>query len=83
MDIVPHMIDDYQQKHIEFRRIMQGIQSERNRWSQCVDWTNKKMGMAVGALYIRENFNQESKVSSDVSAKHSLRHTRVCSMLIT
>uniref|UniRef100_A0A1B6DE24 Uncharacterized protein n=1 Tax=Clastoptera arizonana TaxID=38151 RepID=A0A1B6DE24_9HEMI len=61
MDIVPHMVDEYQQKHIEFRRIMQGIQSERNRWSQCVDWTNKKMGMAVGALYIRDNFNQESK----------------------
>lgn len=62
MDIVPHMIDDYQKKHVEFRKIMQGIQSERNRWSQCVDWTNKKMGMAVGALYIRDNFNQESKV---------------------
>ncbi|XP_046678891.1 neprilysin-1-like isoform X2 [Homalodisca vitripennis] len=61
MDIVPHMIDEYQQKHTEFRRIMQGIQSERNRWSQCVDWTNKKLGMAVGALYIRDNFNQDSK----------------------
>ncbi|XP_054287381.1 neprilysin-1-like [Macrosteles quadrilineatus] len=61
MDIVPHMIDEYQQKHTEFRKIMQGIQSERNRWSQCVDWTNKKLGMAVGALYIRDNFNQDSK----------------------
>ena len=29
--------------------------------SQCVEWTNKKFGMAVGALFIRDNFNHESK----------------------
>jgi neprilysin len=29
--------------------------------SQCVEWTNKKLGMAVGALFIRDNFNHESK----------------------
>lgn len=63
MSIMPHMIDKYQQKRIEFRKILLGILSERNRWSQCVEWTNKKLGMAVGALFIRENFNYESKVS--------------------
>lgn len=63
MSIMPHMIDDYQQKRIEFRKILLGILSERNRWSQCVEWTNKKLGMAVGALFIRDNFNHESKVS--------------------
>jgi neprilysin len=26
-----------------------------------VEWTNKKLGMAVGALFIRDNFNHESK----------------------
>ncbi|XP_011687007.1 PREDICTED: membrane metallo-endopeptidase-like 1 [Wasmannia auropunctata] len=61
MSIMPHMIDEYQQKRIEFRKILVGILSERNRWSQCVEWTNKKLGMAVGALFIRENFNHESK----------------------
>nr|CAD7394954.1 unnamed protein product [Timema cristinae] len=63
MNIMPHMIDDYQQKRVEFRKILLGILSERNRWSQCVEWTNKKLGMAVGALFIRDNFNHESKVS--------------------
>jgi len=63
MSIMPHMIDEYQQKRIEFRKILLGILSERNRWSQCVEWTNKKLGMAVGALFIRDNFNHESKVS--------------------
>lgn len=51
------------QERVDFRKILLGIQSERHRWSQCVEWTNKKMGMAVGALFIRDNFNHESKVT--------------------
>lgn len=66
MKILPHMIDEYQQKIIEFRKILLGILSERHRWSQCVEWTNKKLGMAVGALFIRDNFDQHSKVSCKI-----------------
>ena len=62
MSLVPHMIDDYQKERVEFRKILQGVLSERHRWSQCVEWTNKKLGMAVGALFIRDNFNHDSKV---------------------
>ncbi|XP_030381091.1 neprilysin-1 [Scaptodrosophila lebanonensis] len=61
MSLMTHMIDDYQRERVEFRKILMGIQSERTRWSQCVEWTNKKLGVAVGALFIRDNFNQESK----------------------
>lgn len=61
-NILPHMTDRYQQARLAFKKVLFGISSERNRWSQCVEWTNKKLGMAVGALFIRENFNQESKV---------------------
>ncbi|KAG8225256.1 hypothetical protein J437_LFUL006488, partial [Ladona fulva] len=61
MSLMPHMLDDYQTRRVEFRKILLGILADRNRWSQCVDWTNKKMGMAVGALFIRDNFNHESK----------------------
>ena len=32
----------------QFRRVLLGVRADRNRWSQCVEWTNKKMGMAVG-----------------------------------
>ncbi|XP_017119291.1 neprilysin-1 [Drosophila elegans] len=61
MSLMSHMIDEYQRERVEFRKILMGIQSERTRWSQCVEWTNKKLGVAVGALFIRDNFNQESK----------------------
>lgn len=62
MSLSLHMIDEYQKERVEFRKILQGVLSERHRWSQCVEWTNKKLGMAVGALFIRDNFNHDSKV---------------------
>ncbi|XP_055627429.1 neprilysin-1-like [Toxorhynchites rutilus septentrionalis] len=72
MSIMTHMIDDYQKERVEFRKILLGIQSERHRWSQCVEWTNKKLGMAVGALFIRDNFNQESKETA-LEMIHTIR----------
>lgn len=72
MTVIPHMIDEYQQKRVEFRRVMHGILSERSRWAQCVELTNKKLGMAVGALFIRENFNHESKETA-LEMIHNIR----------
>lgn len=72
MSVMTHMIDDYQRERIEFRKILLGIQSERHRWSQCVEWTNKKLGMAVGALFIRDNFNHESKETA-LQMIHTIR----------
>ncbi|XP_067638908.1 neprilysin-1 isoform X2 [Eurosta solidaginis] len=72
MSIMAHMIDEYQRERIEFRKILLGVQSERMRWSQCVEWTNKKLGLAVGALFIRDNFNQQSKDTA-LEMIHTLR----------
>jgi neprilysin len=72
MSIMTHMIDDYQRERVNFRKILLGIQSERHRWSQCVEWTNKKLGMAVGALFIRDNFNHESKETA-LEMIHTIR----------
>lgn len=72
MSMMTHMIDEYQRERVEFRKILLGIQSERHRWSQCVEWTNKKLGMAVGALFIRDNFNQVSKETA-LEMIHNIR----------
>lgn len=72
MSMMTHMIDEYQRERVEFRKILLGIQSERHRWSQCVEWTNKKLGMAVGALFIRDNFNQVSKKTA-LEMIHNIR----------
>ncbi|KAE8739548.1 hypothetical protein FOCC_FOCC014968 [Frankliniella occidentalis] len=72
MTVIPHMIDEYASKRVEFRRVLHGILSERPRWAQCVELTNKKLGMAVGALFIRDNFNHESKETA-LEMIHNIR----------
>lgn len=72
LSLITHFIDEFQKYRTEFQRILLGIRSERHRWSMCVDWTNKKLGMAVGALFIRDNFNSESKESA-LEMIHSIR----------
>ncbi|CAG9759483.1 unnamed protein product [Ceutorhynchus assimilis] len=72
MSLSSHMIDDYQKERVEFRKILQGVLSERHRWSQCVEWTNKKLGMAVGALFVRDNFNHDSKETA-LEMIHTIR----------
>lgn len=49
------------QKRAVFRKVLLGVSSERPRWTQCVELANKRLGMAVGALFIREHFDPESK----------------------
>lgn len=40
---------------------MQGVTKQQVRWQKCVDFVNERLGMAVGRLFIRENFQKESK----------------------
>ena len=61
MDLMPFLPPQYQVPRAEFRRVLLGVLADRNRWNKCVEWTNKKMGMAVGSLFVRNHFNHESK----------------------
>jgi membrane metallo-endopeptidase-like protein 1 len=49
-----------------------GISADRIRWNQCVELVNKKMGMAVGALFIRDNFDPKSKETA-LEMIHNIR----------
>ena len=59
--MLPFLDGEYSQRRTEFKKVLLGISAERERWNQCVDLVNKKMGMAVGALFIRDNFDPKSK----------------------
>ena len=61
MDLMPFLPPQYQVPRAEFRRVLLGVLADRNRWNKCVEWTNKKMGMAVGSLFVRNHFNHESQ----------------------
>ncbi|XP_063886684.1 neprilysin-1-like [Scylla paramamosain] len=72
LDMTQHLNRDYRARRHEFQKVLLGIQSDRNRWNLCIDWTNKRLGMAVGALFIKENFNPESKETA-LEMIHTLR----------
>ncbi|KAK8726821.1 hypothetical protein OTU49_010077 [Cherax quadricarinatus] len=72
LDMTPHLSRAYRASRHEFQKVLLGIQSDRNRWNLCIDWTNKRLGMAVGALFIKENFNPESKETA-LEMIHTLR----------
>lgn len=61
--LVTYSIGHYQKEHFEFQQVLSGIKMERNRSSQCVDMANKNLEMAVGELFVRDNFNTENKVT--------------------
>ncbi|OXA51530.1 Membrane metallo-endopeptidase-like 1 [Folsomia candida] len=61
MEFTAYLVDKFQDTKIEFRQVLMGVTSERHRWHQCVEWTNKKLGMALGALFIRDNFDPTAK----------------------
>lgn len=71
-EILPFLVGEYSQKRSEFREILHGVSADRVRWTHCVDLVNKKMGMAVGALFIRENFDPKSKETA-LEMIHNIR----------
>jgi len=46
--------------------MLQGVTKQQVRWKKCVDFVNKRLGMAVGRLFIRENFQKESKETVNI-----------------
>ena len=56
-----YLTDDYQKERVIFRHKLFGVIAERSRFIQCVEWTNKHFGLAVGSLFIRDYFNPDSR----------------------
>ncbi|KAH8041681.1 hypothetical protein HPB51_017483 [Rhipicephalus microplus] len=52
-------------KQQEYYGAIYGTQSTPPRWKSCTLLVNKKMGMAVGALFVRRHFNEQSKKKAE------------------
>ena len=61
MEFAPHMSSAYLDARANFHKVLMGVSQQRARWQQCIDFVNEKMGMATGALFIRDHFKPESK----------------------
>ncbi len=61
MGLSPELSVRYQQERNEYRRVLQGVSRDKVRWHKCVEYVNSRLGMAVGRMFIEDNFNIESK----------------------
>uniref|UniRef100_A0A1A9WAX5 Peptidase M13 N-terminal domain-containing protein n=1 Tax=Glossina brevipalpis TaxID=37001 RepID=A0A1A9WAX5_9MUSC len=65
--VVVFLPDKYQKHLAEFHRVLLGVHGETFRWVQCVMWTNRNFGLAVGALFVKNNFDPKSReIASDM-----------------
>ncbi|KAG0410753.1 hypothetical protein HPB47_012129, partial [Ixodes persulcatus] len=58
-------------KQQEYFGAIYGTQTTPARWKTCTLLVNKNMGMAVGALFVRRHFNEQSKKKARATALHS------------
>ena len=56
---------EYEKIWFDFNKIFTGVEKIKPRWQGCVSLTNKHLPLAVGALYIQDNFNEENKVRTN------------------
>ncbi|GFS15352.1 membrane metallo-endopeptidase-like 1 [Elysia marginata] len=61
MDMVPELATPFQQAMTEYKAVLQGMKREQLRWKKCVEFVNERVGMAVGAMFVKKNFKKESR----------------------
>ncbi|XP_064642955.1 neprilysin-1-like isoform X2 [Lineus longissimus] len=62
MGFAPELTEPYQLVKNQYIKVLQGVSRDKVRWQKCVEFVNERMGMAVGAMFLRDNFKKESKV---------------------
>ncbi|CAN8016172.1 unnamed protein product, partial [Ixodes persulcatus] len=60
-------------KQQEYFGAIYGTQTTPARWKTCTLLVNKNMGMAVGALFVRRHFNEQSKKKAHEQFSHDIK----------
>ncbi|XP_076451188.1 neprilysin-1-like [Babylonia areolata] len=61
MMLAPELTDRYQAVHNQYKMVLHGMKRGKIRWKKCVENVKELMGLAVGAMFIRDNFRRQSK----------------------
>jgi predicted metalloendopeptidase len=65
-DYIPFLTSDLLDKAFEFIKSLTGRLSRQPRWSDCVRGVSGMLSVAVSSMYVREHFNDEKKIKSDI-----------------
>ncbi|KAH9513574.1 18S rRNA pseudouridine methyltransferase [Bulinus truncatus] len=60
-DLIPEFSEPFLEAQSHLKLAIQGVNKNEIRWMKCVEYVNQKMGIAVGAMFIKDNFKKESK----------------------
>ncbi|CAB3375652.1 Hypothetical predicted protein [Cloeon dipterum] len=60
-----YLSKDFRQAFKGLRKVLTGTQGEDESWRYCVSDTNSVLGYAVGAMFVREKFNNNSKAFAE------------------
>ncbi|XP_059174583.1 neprilysin-1-like isoform X2 [Physella acuta] len=61
MNLAPEFSEPILKASNDYKLVIQGVKKDQVRWKKCVESANEKLGMIVGAMFIRDNFKKESK----------------------
>ncbi|KAL4221616.1 Membrane metallo-endopeptidase-like 1 [Mactra antiquata] len=58
---IPELPMKYQEVRAEYRKASEGVMRDKPRWNKCVEYINKRLGVATGAMFVHKKFRKESK----------------------
>ncbi|XP_047040451.1 neprilysin-2 isoform X1 [Helicoverpa zea] len=61
---VSYLTDSLRRRQLAYVTALSGKTERESRWKECADTTSVSMSIAVGALYIRKYFNENSKANA-------------------
>ncbi|CAB3250166.1 unnamed protein product [Arctia plantaginis] len=61
---VSYLTDNLRRRQLAYVTALSGKTERESRWKECADNTSASMSIAVGALYIRKYFNENSKANA-------------------
>lgn len=67
--------DDFRNAAVLLSEAQEGVSGQEETWRLCVAATNAAMGPALGAMFVRKAFGDQSK--KDVSNEHAYRNVLI------
>ncbi|KAM6216880.1 membrane metallo-endopeptidase-like 1 [Rhynchocyon petersi] len=61
LDRISSLSQRFKDTRVNYRKALFGTTVEETRWRECVSYVNNNMDNAVGSLYVRAAFSEESK----------------------
>lgn len=67
------MTEELRKRQLQYSTAVSGKQEQEPRWKECIDISSGSLSIAVGALYVRKYFREDSKAAA-LEMVNGIRH---------